>query len=350
MGNIMYAPWSDDVNNYAEKALLTSHNFSILDIKLSGKCNFNCCYCDSPDRNKLLHIPLNIIKDIIRVEKIKYVFICGLGEPTVVGQNYNALIKILGTCVESNAQCSIFTNLYWITDELIEYIKNGTLNILFKLDSFEPVEVAELYGISLEMAKTQLKNIQTITKFVKNNNGLVNIGASVVPTKLNYHRIMDIIKECLRMGVYPFLTDLEYSGNAMAEYDALCLKVDELNKLKSEISVLMGREYNSPLCPAVIFGVQINNEGKVTVDSHSGLSCEWFWANNPSPFEIGDIHTESFQAISKKILDFRKKKYSDFAKRISIKANCDSRVFGGCGGNISLLFERYKEIQNGANV
>ena len=346
MINIMYAPWADYISAKAEETLLNSRRFSLLDIQLSGECNFNCRYCDSPDRNKQFHLPLSKVRNIIRTEKITCVYICGLGEPTVIGQNYNALIEILKSCDEEKIQCSIFTNLYWITDELIEYIKNGTLNILFKLDSFNPVEVSNIYGISPDMAESQLKNVQKIIKLTRNNNGYVNIGASIVPTKLNYSGIMNTIKECFRIGVYPLLTDLGYSGNVMNEYEALYLGIDEMKEIKSEISEFIGKEYNLPICPSIISGVHINPLGKVTVDSRSGLSCGWFWANEPVFFEIGDINTESFQAINEKILKYRKEFFFSFVKEASTN---DNQVFGGCGGNITLLLERYKKIQQGGN-
>jgi len=340
MNTIMYAPWSNEVNDEAEEELISLRRFSILDIELSGECNFSCRYCDSPDRNKQLSIPLDIIKRIIRSEKIKYVFICGLGEPTIVGQNYDALIEILKSCVESKVQCSIFTNLHWITDELIEFIKNETLSVLFKLDSFDPTELVNLYGIPLEMAEGQLKNVQVLAKLIKNNSGYVNIAASIVPTRLNYRGIMNTISECLNIGIYPLLTDLGYSGSATAEYGALCLGANELKEIKSEISALIGAEYTLPVCPAVISGVHINHRGKVTVDSRSGLSCGWFWADEPMPFEIGDICTESIQIISKRILCFRREKSSSF-----VKATYENQIFGGCGGNTALLVERFKKIQ-----
>jgi MoaA/NifB/PqqE/SkfB family radical SAM enzyme len=346
MNNIVYAPWSAEVNHEAESELFNTRKFSILDIQLSGECNFNCCYCDSPDRDKPLNIQLDIIKGIVLTEKIKYVFICGLGEPTAIGQNYDALIKILNVCAEANAQCSIFTNLYRMTDELMEYIKNGILNVLFKLDSFEPAEVAKLYDISMSMAEIQLNNIQKLVKLTKNNNGNVNIGASIVPTRYNHNDILTTIKKCFRMGIYPLLTDLGYSGNATTDYNNLSLGIDELKKIKSEIGVLIGKEYNLPLCPSVISGIHINNRGKVTVDSRSGLSCGWFWAEEPMPFEIGDIYTESFKSISEKVLFYRKERFPQFAEAISVKASCNGQVFGGCGGNMTLLFERYKKLQH----
>ena len=347
MKTIMYELWSEDANTKAEKVLLELRCFSILDIELSGQCNFNCCYCDSPDRNKPYDVPMDKIKSILLSGKIKYVFICGLGEPTAVGQNYNTLVELLRICKEVGIQCSMFTNLYYLTDALLEYIKSGTLNILFKLDSFDPTEVVNIYGIPLSMAEAQIENIKRVTKLVREQNGLVNIGASIVPTRLNYKGILSIIKKCLELGIYPLLTDLEDSGSATAEYSDLSLNPEELNNLKLMIGAMLGKEYNPPVCPSVISGVHINHRGKVTVDARSGLSCGWFWANEPIPYLIGDIHTESFQDICDRILKFREEKLSSFAKAVSMKSSCDNQVFGGCGGNIKLLLERYKRLHKG---
>ena len=130
-----YYPWSKTtlkqcITDYKEGKL------TILDLELSGACNFKCKYCDSPDRNKGFSIETEKIESLLKNGQIRWIFICGLGEPTY-GPNYEELIKILKVAKRNGAKCSIFSNLSNLTKELLDYIDDEVLYILFKLDSFE---------------------------------------------------------------------------------------------------------------------------------------------------------------------------------------------------------------------
>ena len=89
---IEYAPWSRKV---LDESLRSYKNrvFNILDIELGGQCNYHCIYCDSPLRNKRCEVSIEKLRTAFAQKNIKWVFICGLGEPTANG-NLELLIKI----------------------------------------------------------------------------------------------------------------------------------------------------------------------------------------------------------------------------------------------------------------
>ncbi len=72
----------------------------------------------------------------------------------------------------------IFSNLVNLDKELLDYIENGTLHVLFKLDSFKPEVMRFLYGA--DRSQIILKNYHRLKKAVKTNNGTTNLGASIV--------------------------------------------------------------------------------------------------------------------------------------------------------------------------
>ena len=140
-----YLPWSTEVNESCHQDYLNG-KLSILDIELGGQCNYQCKYCDSPNRKKKCSISIDQIEKLFNeYPSIKWVFVCGLGEPTANG-NLEILLKILELCEKYQAKCSMFTNLSTLTKETEKYISKGILNLLFKYDSIDTNIVERLYG------------------------------------------------------------------------------------------------------------------------------------------------------------------------------------------------------------
>lgn len=334
---IEYLPWSNHVFESCLNQYMLSE-FGILDIELGGQCNYNCIYCDSPMRNRHCSIAMDRIELAFSENNIKWVFICGLGEPTF-GENFNFLIFILGLCEKYNAKCSIFTNLSNLNSHICKYIQKGILNILFKYDSNNLMKNMGLYGVP--NVQRQMLNVNKLQEFINNTNNCTNIAASIVPTSINKDDILDVVRDCLNCGIYPLIAELEYSGDAQDYYGQLALKHEELTKIKNQIDDLIGDDYSIPVCPSVICGIHIRYDGKVTVDEYTGLSCHWFWLKEPKTKVIADFNVESMADIIKKIKEYRMERLKDVSK-ISLVDH--STVFGGCGGNIEYLLRCYLKI------
>lgn len=340
---IEYLPWSknvfEDCMDY-----YNSGEYVILDIELGGQCNYQCIYCDSPCRELYCDISLEKIEATFRDNKIKWVFICGLGEPTVK-DNLSILLNILSICEKYGAKCSIFTNLSNLSQALVKYIKKGILYVLFKFDSKDIVKNLSLYGVS--NVNKQLYNIERIKQLVNFSNGCTNIAASIVPTQINKNDIIDIVKECVNSNIYPLIAELENSGDAQDYYKQLSLSDNELTKIRNEVNDYLGESYQVPVCPSVICGIHIRHDGNVTVDEYTGLSCHWFWLEEPRTKIIGNFNNEVINEIIEKLDLYRTQKMSD-VKELVYKQH--KTVFGGCGGDINYLLKRYLEINEGGKV
>lgn len=333
-----YAPWAKE--NLHRILALSSKSLPILDIQFGGACNLKCIYCDTPKYGFPCSLDLNAIESIIKSGTIEWIYACGLGEPTAKG-NIEVLKQILAMCKSMKVKMSMFSNLVNLDDELLDYIKNGTLHVLFKLDSFKPEVMQFLYGV--DKSKTILENYQKLKKAVCIKAGTTNLGASIVPTSKNYEEIYEIIDWCVENGIYPLLGQLEKAGNCVHIFNELNLKEEELLKLRNYIENKYNVYYEIPICPATISGVHITNTNKVIVDERTGLSCGWFWLDEPKMLEVGKIDEMTLEEITSKIINYRKAKFTEVIK---IEQNLEPNPFGGCGGDAKALLSQYISISN----
>ena len=333
-----YAPWAKDT---LHRILAISSNcLPILDIQFGGACNQNCIYCDTPKYDHPCLLDLNSIERIINTGTIQWIYACGLGEPTAKG-NVEAFKQILAMCKRMSVKVSVFSNIVNLDDELLDYITNGTLHVLFKLDSFKPEVMQFLYGA--DHSQTILKNYQRLKEVVRTNNGTTNLGASIVPTSKNYEEIYEIIDWCMENHVYPLLGQLENAGKCAHIFKELELKEDKLLTLRHYIETKYGVHYAIPVCPATISGVHITNTNRVIVDERTGLSCGWFWLDEPRMISIGNITDMTLEEVTAKIIAYRKSK---FANVIEIAKSLAPNPFGGCGGDAKTLLSQYISVSD----
>ncbi|MFA6013235.1 MAG: hypothetical protein WC799_24815 [Desulfobacteraceae bacterium] len=329
-----YLPWSISTSEHAI-GLYNEGIFSILDFELGGCCNLNCLYCDSPERAIKINFDINLIQKLLSEKKFKWLFVCGIGEPTA-GDNYDAFIKLLESCEKYGVKCSAFSNIFLFNDDIVHFINNDILYLKFKLDSFETNNIKYLYGT--EKSNIILKNIERITDVVKSNSLHTNIAASIVPTKVNYNEIEELFSFCLQSNIYPLIGHLEYSGRAIEMHRKLALSVDEHESMYRMIREKFGIDYSLPVCPAVVSGVRIDSDGYIILDKDTGLTCDWLWLRTPSTKKIGHINQYvSSIDIFNDILDYRKEKIGT-VKSLLENNNLPT---GGCGGNAKDVLSYY---------
>ena len=322
------------------KHLIFYGNFSIIDIQFGGACNLNCIYCDTPKYDHPCLLDLNAIEKIINSGIIQWIYACGLGEPMAKG-NVEAFKQILAMCKKMSVKVSIFSNLVNLDKELLDYIENGTLHVLFKLDSFKPEVMKFLYGA--DRSQTILENYHRLKEAVRTSNGTTNLGASIVPTSKNYEEIYEIIDWCMEYHVYPLLGQLENAGKCAHIFNELELKEEELLTLRNYIETKYGVHYEIPVCPATISGIHITNTNHVIVDERTGLSCGWFWLDEPEMVRIGSIENMTLEELTVKIIAYRKSK---FANVIETENALEPNPFGGCGGDAKALLSQYISISD----
>lgn len=338
---IEYYPWSLKVLDESIN-LYIKNTYPILDIELGGACNYNCIYCDSPQRNAVFKTPLYAIEYLLASKRIKWLFICGLGEPSAK-KNIDQLKELLLMCEKYGAKCSMFSNIANLNHEIIRFIEKGILYIIFKFDSTDLRTISEIYGI--KKAENQLQNISTLFKLVRSDGHHTNIAASIVPTRHNIDEISNLVKICLEKKVFPLIGELENSGKACGIYDDIKLDQVELDNLKINVEQILNEEYTIPICPAVIAGIHVDFDGDVVVDKKTGLSCNWFWLQEPDLESIYNLN-DGDQSIERLCTKIDSVRFERIQNTKEIFDSIEDDIFGGCGGNSRKLIKLYLTAQS----
>ena len=342
MEMIQYKPWEkEEVNSLVNQS---NEKLPILDIQLGGACNLKCIYCDTPKYGFPCSVNLSSIEKLMNDGGIRWVYVCGLGEPTAPA-NLKHLKQILEWCKEKNIGLSMFSNMLNVDNDLLNYIDDGTLHVLFKLDTFDKEKMAYLYG--RDKGDIFLKNYQALQEVTHAKNGVTNLGASIVPTSVNYNELPSIIDWCMENDIFPLIGQLEDAGNCSKLYKELEVKKEDLITFKNYLSNNYGIDYEMPTCPATISGIHVTNTNKVILDKRTGLSCPWFWLDEPQLEVIGNIENMRYDEITKAILAYRASKLPDVEE---MEKNIELYPFGGCGGNAKQLLRTYIDISHGKKI
>ena len=343
-----FLPWSRATYLIAVEKY-SRGRLSILDVQLSGRCQYSCMYCDSPDRDLPCQTDFNHLQQLLEQDQkesrvFDWLFICGLGEP-VFSQNKKDLVYLLEMCKRFGLKCTIFTNGNQIDDTILDYVKCDVLYPIIKIDSFSLGLAAKLYGTTEVGVSKTLGATEALLKIAHDKrSNTCNVAASIVPTTLNKDEMLDIVRVCDKHNVFPLIGQLEYAGRAMVSYDDLLLSKDELLKLKSDIELEFG-DYNVPVCPSVICGLHITHDGSISVDKRSGLSCSWFWLETPQVVPLCNVnHISSFSEADKLVFHYRN---SVLDRLNDLLPSIENHPFGGCGGNVKSLAEEYVRLQSG---
>lgn len=338
MNEIEYSPWAKkDVERIIKKS---KQSLPILDIQLGGACNLNCIYCDTPKYNEPCAINLPSIERILNEGQIEWIYVCGLGEPTVK-QNIDHLKQILKWCKEKNIKLSMFSNVLNLDEELLEYIDKEILHILFKLDTFDKDKMKYLYG--KDKGDIILKRYEQLKEVTHFKDGKTNLGASIVPTSVNFSEIPKIIDYNFENGIYSLIGQLENAGLCTCIFKKLEVSEIDLYRIKEYIRLTYGIEYEIPICPATISGMHVSNTNYIILDKRTGLSCPWFWLDEPQLKIIGNINDMSYHEIIQKIIEYRMIKMPEVTE---MERNIELYPFGGCGGNTKKLLRTYINVNN----
>lgn len=333
-----YAPWAEKT---LERILDNSSiTLPILDVQLGGHCNLRCKYCDTPRYCASCMLDVNAIEKIISSGSIEWVYICGLGEPTAVG-NIHFFKKILSISKKHSVKVSAFSNVVNLDDEILEYISDGTLYVLFKLDTCNRGKMKFLYGA--DKYHELIHNYGKLLNVVNIENNTTNLGSSIVPTKVNKSDVYKNIDFSMENRIFPLLGQLEKAGCCLEFFEQLKLDESELLEYKKYMKEKYLVDYKIPICPATISAIHVTNENDVIVDEKTGLSCSWFWLDEPKMIKIGNITEMSSEEITQRIIEYRKSK---FEYVVSIEKTLKHNPFGGCGGDVKELFQKYIAIAN----
>lgn len=344
-----YLPWSMQTL----KELLSSAktgNIPAVDLELTARCSAaNCIYCDSqpevcanPSEEEVsLESTLLFLEQACK-NGLHWIYTCGLGEPL----EDKRFFPILDFNKAYGIKMSIFTNGQFIQNlETAKRLKESGICLILKMDTFDEEKFDYILG-----GKGRAKRIYRAIDLLLESgytdtgkDGVTDLAFSIVPTTLTKDRIPEIVDYCLKHNIFPSVGELEQAGNVVTNnlFDSLGLSENGLLDVKRD-SNLLDIDYRRPICPAILTGLHIDNKGNCIVDAVTGVNCKWFMLRDPQTTVIGNIETDSAEALLRKVSQYRTNAWKQNREKISEYEKV-SYVFGGCGGNPAHVLDLYKE-------
>lgn len=341
---IEYLPMSKEVFQESLIGYKNGH-LPCLDIELSAICKHgSCIYCDSkvgkpyPDELELKGL-MRILEEGKKLG-VKWLFICGLGEPL----DDPKFFKLLDYASKNGMEVSLFTNGLRIDEDVAKLFAERKVNLIVKCDSLEERLFDKLLG-KRGTARRIYRAIDNLLEAgyednyeIEDGKVKTHLALSIVPTKINIDTIPEVVEYCKRNNIYPHIGELEFSGKAKTIWKKYAVSFEKLQELKEKVDKILGYGYSNALCPSTIASLHVNNVGKVMIDRKTGLSCGWFWLREPDLIEVGDTRKESLSEILRKVRDYREGRIDDIRR---ILERVEELVFGGCGGKVREILEIY---------
>jgi MoaA/NifB/PqqE/SkfB family radical SAM enzyme len=339
---IIYKPWSpktllECINAYRDGKI------PVLNLDFSAKCSFcSCLYCDSKVGKASLgemsaQEATSLITEMFYSYGLKWIYICGLGEPTEDPKFFPVLecAKSLGINV------SIFTNGAGIDANKAAILKDYPVHIALKLDSLNATTFDTLVGKTGAANKIyKFLDILISSGFLREIDGETNLALSIVPTKLNFMEIKEVINFCKRNKIFPAIGEMEEVNKAASNIDKLSLTRDQLISLKKQISKIIGFEYERPLCPGIIPSLHVTNTGDYVMDQKTGLSCSWFFMKDLNYQVLGNIHHDSLIDVISRMKSHRHE--NRLMAEMLLKNH--KPIFGGGGSQPSKWYKLYLSL------
>ncbi len=338
-----YLPWSHQVLDSCIQQFLMG-KLPCLDLETSAVCRHSACiYCDSdcaaPMLDEMNHDSVNKVLKQASMLGTKWLYLCGLGEPT----DDPKFLQLLDAAQEADIKISMFTNAVRFSHDLVNTLMNHQVSLIVKLDSLNPSNFDRLLG----RPGTADRIFRTIDALLKAGydrlcqDDFTMIAASIIPTKVNYQDIPNVIKFCVERNIFPSIGELECAGRAKGKYEDLALTTEELLDLKYQVDSLVGYDYQRPTCPAALGGLHVSNTGNIIVDRCTGVCCQWFLLRGPDLFNIGHISEISLSEAMEKVHSYRVRNTLSCKKILECPP---SVVFGGCGGRADQILREHIRI------
>lgn len=210
MRKLEYFPWSNEIFEETIKDSMKG-NIPCLDIELSARCDLNkttqgCIYCDSHQaiRNSYVNeLKIEEILELISAAKkmgLKWVYVCGLGEPSNDPKFLNFIVGIK----KKKVNVSIFSNGIYFSEEDIAFLYENHVNLILKCDSLKSEVFNRLLGGDIAQRLNLAEKIyHTISKLIEigysKDKASPSLALSIVPTRYNVLDILDTIEFCKKI-------------------------------------------------------------------------------------------------------------------------------------------------------
>ena len=338
MGQICYRPWSSGVLDECV-SVYQDNGIPVIDLDLTAQCSMvSCLYCDSAPSvvsEAKSEMPISDTLDLLSsaVERgLRWIYTCGIGEP-LEDSRFWEIVEFAST---HSVGLSLFTNGLLIGEAEARRLRQARVCMLLKMDSASPLVFDHLLGV-----EDAAERIYRAYSYLLESGygevdelGATDLALAVVPTKVNYQEIPQIIRRAVAEGVYPSIGELENAGRA-SDGDVrskLALSEDEAAWLVAEIDKEWGARYVRPVCPAAVTGLHIDNDGSCIVDKVTGLNCKWFMMEEPDVISVGSAPGNTIEEMDLSARSYRRNCFAKNGKLIASLEDVEFQ-FGGCGGS-----------------
>ena len=311
----------------------------VLDIRLGNTCNLACRGCCGskcstrnilPDVAKIAWLAENLGTRLIMIDEI--------GEPTEEN-NRGKFKEILKFAESRGILVSCFSNMVDWDDELFGYVKRGTLCVLYQLYSQDYATLWAYHQVDrVAEIRTNIARLKLLTKVTA---GATNIAASIYPTVENIHEIPHMVEDCLRYNVYPFVGEYLRMGMGDENGDELEVSSNELEKLHVAVSELVGYDYEIKLCPCILNGVHMVEDGLIIVDENTGFACDGLSYENAKARVIGDIRDLEFADAEVLLRNIRQYERERLPYLRELRDKMPDYYFGSCSGRPKKILDEW---------
>lgn len=346
---VQYLPWSKNTLEFCINAAKESM-IPAIDLELTAKCSAaSCIYCDSMPsvcaNPKIKELSVDFTVSLLKQaasKGLKWIYTCGLGEP-LEDKRFSTILDFLK---EQDIALSMFTNGQFITSRsMARHLKDCNVNLILKMDTFNGNKFDKILG-GKGRAEKIYRAIDYLLEAGYTNikiDGCTDLAFSIVPTQLTIEDIPQVVEFCLKHNIFPSVGELERAGNVLSHnlVEKLGLNENDLKDIRHK-SELEQMNYMRPICPAILTGLHIDNQGNCIVDVVTGLNCKWFLLSDPHTKIIGNIKDSSIVDLHEKVVSYRNKCFKKNIETINEYEKINY-TFGGCGGSPSEIIRIYKE-------
>ena len=216
------------------------HNNLLLELRIHvvEECNLKCIYClsnapfvNDKNENNKTKLFLDEIKNNIKQAKdlgVKVVSITGSGDPLLY-KNLKELIEFIKSL---NLRAVLFTNSLLLNKELAEWLNEKEVNLMVKLNSFNPEINDKMVGLE-GAQKIFLEKIKMLVDmgFAKDK----RLALNCIIFKENYDEIPELFIFCRKNGIIPWIEMVTITGRAKEDMKLPKELIENLYKRLSEI-------------------------------------------------------------------------------------------------------------------
>lgn len=243
---------------------MIKESLSSITLNITSRCNYNCEYCTTCDKEDLLELEdiKKVLDDSVAL-KTNFLVISG-GEPTL-RKDYKEIIDYAD---ENGLFVILFTNGSNIHEEELDYLKENVNIVRFTLDSSDEMKYDAIKG------RGEFKKLINLIKLFRERNIAVNLNIPIGPH--NVDEIFDIIKLALEKGVQtlrfaPIIPDSDEELYKRTLKNILdCIIKFKSNILFPDFKPVKDREefirnVEKLNCPGGVIAANINSDGGYTI-------------------------------------------------------------------------------------